>query len=107
MNGLHEDLGQKIVATKAHIILEAKDGSSSFANYNALRKSVESVPGVIGATPIFQTEIMLISMINRVPTKMVGVDWKALSASSEIPNQIKEGCLSAIGKRGAHCRPLS
>lgn len=106
MNGLHEDLGEKIVATKAHIVVEATKTSDTFSNYLTLKKNIESVPGVLGATPIFQTEIMLMSMINRVPTKMVGVDWRLLSASSDIPQQIEDGCLSAIGERGRKCRPL-
>ncbi len=106
MNGLHEDLGEKIVATKAHVIVKPSSSKGFISDYKQLSDTIRKIPGVAGVTPILDTEIMLSSVINRMPTKMVGVDWRALKESSQIPNQIDEGCLSAIEKRGATCEPL-
>ena len=106
MNGLHEDLGEKIVATKAHIVIKRSQSADFIDNYDQLTKQISAVSGVAGVTPILDTEIMMSSIINRIPTKMVGVNWRSLKASSEIPNQIDEGCLHALEKRGARCTPL-
>jgi lipoprotein-releasing system permease protein len=106
MNGLHEDLGEKIVATKAHVVVKPSTSNEFISNYKQLSDQIKALPGVAGATPMLDTEVMLSSVINRIPTKMIGVNWRSLKESSEIPNQIDEGCLNAIETRGQLCKPL-
>lgn len=106
MNGLHEDLGEKIVATKAHVVVKPSTSTGFIKNYDRLSDQIRALPGVAGVTPMLDTEIMLSSIINRIPTRMIGVDWRSLRESSEIPNQIDEGCLNAIEKRGQDCKPV-
>ena len=105
MNGLHEDLAEKIVATKAHIVIKRSEAPGVIEDYLELTNRIKAVQGVAGATPLLDTEVMLNSLINRAPAKMVGVNWRSLQESSQIPSQIDEGCLNAIEERGARCTP--
>ena len=104
MNGLHADLGEKIVSTKAHIIVRTKEQFSSHGLHQPT--AADHRYGVSGATPLLETEVMLHSLINRVPTKLVGVEWRQLGHSSAIPKQMEAGCLTVLTDRNGRCKPL-
>ena len=103
MNGLHQDLAQKIIATKAHIIVSSSRLDRGIEKYESVTANILKVPGVLGATPMLETDVMVMSEINRVPTKLVGVRSGDLAQTSSIPSQMKEGCVGILDARRSVC----
>ena len=101
MNGLHQDLAQ-IIATKAHIIVSSTRPDRGIDKYESITAKILRVP-VLGATPMLETDVMVMSEINRVPTKLVGVRSGDLAQTSSIPSQVKEGCVAILDADQSVC----
>src|SRR5579883_1680744 len=58
MSGFEQDLKTKILGTNAHIVVKRKD-EKPFPLTEKMLPQMRKVPGVIGATPYLESEVML------------------------------------------------
>ncbi len=95
MNGFQQDLRSKIIGTQAHLLIEPAQQGGYLEEYKALSDRVREAPGVIGATPVLQTEVMLSAPSNLSAVMLSGVDPETLGEANR---------LSAHLKSAAECR---
>lgn len=95
MSGLEADLRDKILAQKAHLRVSDSDGNR-FGDYHDLVEALEAVPGVAGASPYVEAEIMLRSGINRQGAVLLGVEPERLLQVSNIAEIMNEGSFDAL-----------
>jgi len=62
MSGFEQDLKKKILGTNAHIVVTEPD--TQFTDYREIRDRIARVPGVIGASPYLENEVMIASPSN-------------------------------------------
>ncbi len=106
MNGFQGDLRQKIINTYAHVTIEKEASNEWLETYDDLIDRARKVPGVIGASPVLRTEVMLNAPTNLAAVALVGVDTKTISETSQIPLQLKKGCLDVLDDSDAQCEQL-
>ncbi|MGH2930923.1 MAG: hypothetical protein ACRDL8_22150, partial [Solirubrobacteraceae bacterium] len=58
MSGFEADLKGKIRATKADVVIQARD-DQPFANWEAVDKKIAGVPEVVGSMPYIETEVII------------------------------------------------
>lgn len=90
MSGLEGDLRDKILAQKAHIRVARADGLP-FDDYRKLAADVGAAPGVVGASPYLEGEIMVRSRLNRQGAILSGIDPALHAGASNLPSLVKEG----------------
>jgi ABC-type lipoprotein release transport system permease subunit len=90
MSGLEGDLRDKILAQKAHIRVARADGLP-FDDYRTLADEVANAPGVVGASPYLEGEIMVRSRLNRQGAILSGIDSELHARASNLPTLVKEG----------------
>ncbi len=90
MSGLEGDLRDKILAQKAHIRVSRKD-SNRFSDYQDLTDALSQAPGIAGASPYLQGEVMVRSGLNRQGAVLYGVVPELLASASELPRLVVEG----------------
>jgi lipoprotein-releasing system permease protein len=95
MSGLEADLRDKILAQKAHLRVSDSNGDR-FGDYHDLVEALESVPGVAGASPYVEAEIMVRSGINRQGAVLLGVEPERLLQVSNIAEIMAEGSFDAL-----------
>ena len=57
MGGFAADLREKILATKAHVVVDAHSGS--LADWTEMLEVIQANPEVVGASPYVQSELMI------------------------------------------------
>jgi lipoprotein-releasing system permease protein len=90
MTGLEEDLRDKILNQKAHVLVSAEDGNR-FADYGGLVEAIAATPGVAGASPYVEGEVMAKSGMNRQGAVLLGVIPDQLTQVSNIEDIVKRG----------------
>lgn len=95
MGGFKKDLKKKILGTKAHIIIQAKD-QGSLTEYSDVAKRALANEHVIGAAPFTQHEVMVSSAANLSGVMLRGIDLKRVGSVSSLPKDIKEGKLEYL-----------
>jgi lipoprotein-releasing system permease protein len=95
MTGLEEDLRDKILNQKAHILVSAKDGNR-FADYTELVDGISDAPGVAGASAYVEGEVMAKSGMNRQGAVLLGVVPEQLTQVSNIREIVKRGSYDAL-----------
>lgn len=73
MGGFSADLKRKILGNNAHIVVDTV-AQKPFDNYGAVIAAVRDVPGVVGATPVVQGEVMIYSASNLGGVIVRGID---------------------------------
>ncbi len=98
--GFRHDLRQKILANTAHIIVDeqpegeaSRDASSRtlIENWSSLHKAIRDHPGVTGAAPVVEGEVMISSATQQAGAVMRGVPPDQLASVSDVPKNIRRG----------------
>jgi lipoprotein-releasing system permease protein len=103
MNGFQGDLRSKIIDTYAHVTIEADAPGELLADYASLAKQVRTVEGVVGATPILRTEVMLSAPTNMAAAALVGIDPGSIAETSRLTHQLNRGCIEVLADPRAIC----
>lgn len=90
MTGLEHDLRDKILGQRAHIRISRVD-TRPFADYDQLARDVAAVPGVTGASPYLQGEVMVRSGFQRQGGILLGIVPELHAKASNLPEILKEG----------------
>jgi len=73
MGGFSADLKRKILGNNAHIVIDTTS-QSAWGDYVPTLERVRAVPGVMGATPVVQGEVMISSTSNLAGVVVHGID---------------------------------
>lgn len=73
MGGFSSDLKRKILGNNAHIVVDT-ESQKPFDDYGATVAAVRNVPGVIGASPVVQGQVMIYSASNLGGVLVRGID---------------------------------
>lgn len=90
MTGLELELRDKILGQRAHIRVSASDGRP-FADYRELAERLAALPGVRGASPYLQGEVMVRSGFQRQGGILLGIDPELHAEVSNLPSILREG----------------
>lgn len=90
MTGLEHDLRDKILGQRAHIRISREDGRP-FADYDGLARTLTGLPGVVGASPYLQGEVMVRSGFQRQGGILLGIDPDLHARASNLPDILREG----------------
>ena len=97
MTGFKEDIQAKILGTTAHIIVQdrIKDGMS---DYDPVTKQVETVPGVVAATPFVLKQVLLTTQTGVQGIVIRGIDPQREGAVTELAKNLSAGELADLGQ---------
>ena len=95
MGGFKKDLKEKILGTKAHIVVQAHDGTLLDDAPEVARRTLE-VEGVLGASPFFESEVMVSSAAGLNGVMLRGIVPASIADVSEIRDHIQEGSLDYL-----------
>jgi lipoprotein-releasing system permease protein len=90
MGGFSHDLKRKILGNNAHIVVDTVS-QQPFADYGGVLERVRAVPGVVGATPVVQGEVMMSSPSNLAGVIVRGIDPDTIGAVIDLKNNIEVG----------------
>jgi len=90
MGGFSNDLKRKILGNNAHIVIDTVE-QKPYADYGGVLERVRGVPGVVGATPVVQGEVMMSSPSNLAGVIVRGVDPETIGAVIDLKNNIEVG----------------
>lgn len=90
MTGLELELRDKILGQLAHIQIAREDGRP-FHDYASVVAAVRAAPGVVGASPYLQGEVMVRNGLNRQGGILNGIVPELHAEVSELPKLITEG----------------
>lgn len=107
MNGFREELLDKIVGMKGHIVVSAIDSNKGITNYDELAKSILSKDdNIIKAIPQIEQQVVLISNGNARGILVQGMSQASLKQKNLVFDNIKYGSIEDfsnqnvfIGKR--------
>jgi lipoprotein-releasing system permease protein len=94
MSGFEQDLKKKILGTNAHIVVTETD--STFTDFQAVRDRIARVPGVIGASPYLENEVMIASQSNLSGVVVKGIDPATVGQVTDLPRTIEIGGLEYL-----------
>lgn len=100
MTGLEHDLRDKILGQRAHIRVSRQDGKP-FADYRDLSAAIAAEPGIIGASPYLQGEVMVRSGFQRQGGILLGIDPVLHASVSNLPDILREGKYSYLADPAA------
>lgn len=95
MTGLELELRDKIIGQRAHIRVTAADGRP-FSDYLDLSAKLAALPGMLGASPYLQGEVMVRSGFQRQGGILLGIDPDLHAHVSELPKILREGDYSYL-----------
>ncbi len=97
MTGFKEDIQAKILGTTAHIIVQdrIKDGMS---DYDPVTKQVETVPGVVAATPFVLKQVLLTTQTGVQGIVIRGIDPQREGTVTELAKNLSAGELADLGR---------
>ena len=94
MNGFQGYLRSKLIDAHAHVSVLPTAGEEWLNDYQKLVQEVTKVEGVLGISPVLNTEVML-----RVPNKdltaaarLMGVEAESIKQTVKLEEFLKEGC---------------
>ena len=96
MNGFQGDLRSKIIDTYAHVMIEPEQHGTYLKDYRHLSKIAREVDGVEGATPLLQTEVMVVGPTNLSPVLLTGIDIDSIGQANQLPTQMVNGKLEHL-----------
>ncbi|MEW6601086.1 MAG: lipoprotein-releasing ABC transporter permease subunit [Nitrospirota bacterium] len=99
MSGFHEDLQSKILGVNSHIVALSYEGR--MRDYEALRKNISGVDGVVDSAPFIYGQVMLRSG-NRAQGIIVrGIDPVIGTVTTGILENLKAGNVNDLGEDSA------
>jgi len=96
MNGFRADLMSKILGVNSHLLVLSYEGA--FSGYGKVAEEVESVEGVIAATPFMYTQVMVKSLKSVSAAVLRGLDTRTAGRVIGIEAMIKKGSLFSLDK---------
>ena len=90
MGGFSQDLKRKILGNNAHIVIDTT-AQNSWSDSEAVLTRVRAVPGVVGATPVVQGEVMAASSSNNAGVIVKGIDPKTIGEVIDLKKNIEVG----------------
>jgi len=96
MGGFGDDLKKKILGAKAHIIIDSPDGL--IQDEKGVLKVVRETPGIIGAYPYLEEELMVRSPLNISGAVMRGINVDEAVKVTNLKDIIEEGKLEYLKK---------
>jgi lipoprotein-releasing system permease protein len=95
MGGFSQDLKRKILGNNAHIVIDTTS-AAPWADYEGVLGAVRAIPGVVGATPVVQGEVMASSASNLAGVIVKGIDPESIDAVIELKRNIEVGKLEYL-----------
>ncbi len=94
MGGFEADFREKIIGSKAHVVISAEDGY--IENYKEIREIARSVPKVEGLSAYVEAEVMLNSPTNLQAAILRGIDYREITTTTELGDYMEEGKLEYL-----------
>ena len=95
MTGFQEDMQEKILGTTSHVIVQER-GQPSMAGYSALLPQVESVPGVVAATPYVFKQVLLTSATGVQGIILRGIDPRTEPTVTDLAKNVTFGTIQDL-----------
>lgn len=102
MSGFEDELKTKILGTMSHVVVTGEAGA--MGDYDEVVRRVRSVPGVSGATPYVESQVMCASVSGASGLALKGVDIETLGGVIDLHDSMREGSLSALSDPDALLR---
>ena len=94
MGGFEDDLKKKILGTNAHLVIFQQ--GSAMRDYWEIARKVDSIPGVVAASPFIFTQAMLTSESNTQGIILRGIDPDTARRVINIGDTVKKGDLMSL-----------
>jgi lipoprotein-releasing system permease protein len=88
MGGFSADLKRKILGNNAHIVIDMTS-QAPFGDYAPMLVRLRAVKGVIGATPVVESEVMASSASNLAGVIVHGIDTRSIGDVIELRKNIE------------------
>ena len=95
MTGFQEDMQEKILGTTSHVVVQER-GQPSMAGYSALLPQVESVPGVVAATPYVFKQVLLTSATGVQGIILRGIDPRTEPTVTDLAKNVTFGTIQDL-----------
>jgi lipoprotein-releasing system permease protein len=95
MGGFKKDLKQKILGTKAHIVVQSEDGDP-MESIEPVMKAAEEMPSITGASPFVEAEVMVSSPTNLNGLLLRGIRPESFQRVSQVPENVQQGKLGYL-----------
>lgn len=95
MGGFKKDLKEKILGTKAHIVIQHPE-EKPLANALDIADRAAKIDGVIGASPFLESEVMISSPAGLSGVVLRGIVTERIGQVSELPDDIIKGKLEYL-----------
>lgn len=95
MTGFQEDIQEKILGTTSHVVVQER-GQPSMAGYSALLPQVESVPGVVAATPYVFKQVLLTSTTGVQGIILRGIDPRTEPTVTDLAKNVTFGTIQDL-----------
>ncbi len=93
LNGFEGDLRTKILGTKAHLLITGESGRE-LTGFESAAEIVYGAPGVEGASPFIESDVMIASATNYSGVVLRGIEPDRAASASEIVSYMVEGDLA-------------
>ena len=93
MGGFENDLRDKIVGTKAHVLVSSGSGDD-MGNVAPLLASLRQLPEVKGASAYLESDMMMSSNVSYSGIVLRGIDWQETAETSGLLKTIRAGEIS-------------
>ncbi len=94
MGGFEADFREKIIGSKAHVVISAKEGY--IENHKEIRDIALAVDRVEGANGYVEAEVMLNSPTNLQAAILRGIDFREIVTTTKLSDYIEEGKLEYL-----------
>ena len=95
MGGFKKDLKEKILGTRAHIVIKGPNGTG-IENFVEVSNAARKTKGVIGASAFLEGEVMISSPTNLKGVVLRGIDVENVSKISTLKKDMRKGSLEAL-----------
>jgi len=95
MGGFSQDLKRKILGNNAHIVIDTT-AAVPFADYEAALTRVRGTPGVVGAAPVVNGEVMASSASNLAGVMVAGIQPGSIRSVIDLAHNIEVGKLDYL-----------
>lgn len=94
MGGFEADFREKIIGSKAHVVISAKDGYID--HYQEILAIARNVEHVEGASSYVEAEVMLNSPTNLQAAILRGIDFREITTTTKLEQYMEEGKLEYL-----------
>ena len=102
MSGFESDLREKILGSNAHLQITKEEGD--FVGWEAAKKKVDGIPGVVASTPYATSEVVIAANSNGASCIIKGIDPATVGKVTDLVNDIDEDTLGRARRGDAAAR---